>query len=179
MSALQTLSVVWTVVPVEAPLPKRHCGRCGVDRAFVSSGRFRVNGNGRKLDVWLIYRCVHCELTWNHTIHTRVAPESLGPRLDAYYNNDPELAFALAFSAPGPWEPVPFAVEGPLFAVGEVSLELPIPFPVRLERLLAQKLGLSRSAVSALVSRGELELEDPRALRRDARDGQRLVFRAG
>lgn len=179
MSALQPLSVVWTVVPVEAPRPIRHCGRCGVDRAFVSSGRFRVNGNGRRLDVWLIYRCAWCELTWNHTLHTRVAPESLGARLDSYYNNDPELALALAFSAPGPWEPVPFSVEGPPVEAGEVSLHLPAPVPIRLERLLAQKLGLSRSAVTAMVERGRLVLDDPRALRRDARDGQRLVFRAG
>ena len=36
------------------------CGGCGKKREFVNSGKFRVNANGKNVDVWLIYRCSKC-----------------------------------------------------------------------------------------------------------------------
>ena len=79
-----------------SPLIERRCARCKGKRAFESTCSFRVNGNGRKLDVWLIYACTRCGFRWNLTVHTRVSPESLGERLVRYEDNDPELAREVA-----------------------------------------------------------------------------------
>ncbi len=55
-----------------------------------------MNGNGRKLDVWLIYSCIRCGSRWNLTVHTRVSPESIADRLVLYENNDRDLAREVA-----------------------------------------------------------------------------------
>lgn len=69
------------------------CARCGKKRAFVNSGKFRVNANGNLLDVWLIYRCEKCKRTWNLTIYERVKPSKLAPgEYRRFLQNDPALA---------------------------------------------------------------------------------------
>lgn len=75
----------------------RRCGGCGKKMAFICSGRFRVNANGRRLDVWLIYRCEKCGHTLNVPIYERVRPERLSPELyERFLENDRELAMEYA-----------------------------------------------------------------------------------
>lgn len=173
--------VTWRIVPLRTPHVVRACPRCGGPRAFASSDRFRVNASGRKLDVWLIYRCVACDFTWNLTVLERATPETIGAaRLAAYHHNDAALAWSCAFDAAllrragaRPEPAVPVRVErGPLPA-GPVAVLLDVPFPVqlRLDRLLARELGVPRSRLPELV-------DDTRALRRPVRDRQ-LVLLAG
>ena len=54
----------------------RRCGGCGKKMVFECAGKFRVNANGRRLDVWLIYRCQRCGHTWNIPLYERISPES-------------------------------------------------------------------------------------------------------
>lgn len=66
------------------------CG-CGGLRAFQSSGKIRLNANGRKLDAWLIYKCLTCEKTWNRPIFERQNVRDIDPVvLDALESNDPQ-----------------------------------------------------------------------------------------
>lgn len=75
----------------------RRCGGCGKKMAFVCSGKFRVNANGRRLDVWLIYRCEKCGRTLNVPIYERVPPERLSPEMyEGFLENDRELAMEYA-----------------------------------------------------------------------------------
>lgn len=75
----------------------RRCGGCGKKMAFVCSGKFRVNANGRRLDVWLIYRCERCGRTLNVPIYERVPPERLSPEIyEGFLENDRELAMEYA-----------------------------------------------------------------------------------
>ena len=64
----------WTILPGEAPAIRRNCSGCRKSSIFRSSGNFRMNANGNKLDVWLIYRCEKCDTSWNMDIYTRTAP---------------------------------------------------------------------------------------------------------
>ena len=69
------------------------CGGCGKQQEFINSGKFRVNANGNRVDVWLIYRCKKCKHSWNLTIYERVRPSKI--RQDDYklfMENDFELA---------------------------------------------------------------------------------------
>ncbi len=52
----------------------RRCGGCGKKQEFVNSGKFRVNANGKNVDVWLIFRCKKCKHSWNMTIYERTRP---------------------------------------------------------------------------------------------------------
>ncbi|MEM9487490.1 MAG: DUF1062 domain-containing protein [Myxococcota bacterium] len=92
----------WTIIPLSTPRVWRRCRGCGDTRAFASSDRFRINANQRRLDVWLIYRCVHCEATWNREIFARVSPEAI--ERDLYgrlLGNDRSTAWRCAFDVAG------------------------------------------------------------------------------
>ena len=49
----------------------RNCPKCGRKTYFVNTKKFRVNANGNKLDVWLIYQCEECKHTLNISIYER------------------------------------------------------------------------------------------------------------
>src|SRR5688572_22600264 len=142
--------VTWTIHATELPRVLRHCRRCDASRAFVSSGKFRVNAQKRRLDVWLVHRCAGCDDTWNAALHERVLPEELGAVLDGYHENDAALARRAAFAVPGADRAVAFTVERPPLAAGPLAIMLRLADPVtlRLDRLLARELGRPRTALA-------------------------------
>src|SRR3712207_3606924 len=70
-----------TVTSVATPTITWRCPTCHRPETFASSDRFRVNGNGKLLDLWLIYRCVRCEATKNITVVERTPVRRVDPRL--------------------------------------------------------------------------------------------------
>ncbi len=67
------------------------CGGCGKKQAFINSGKFRVNANGNRVDVWLIYRCKNCKHSWNLAIYERMRPSKIKKddyELASKYGND-------------------------------------------------------------------------------------------
>ena len=61
----------------------------------MNSGKFRINANGKNVDVWLIYRCKKCKHTWNLTIYERTRPGKIPSELfEAFQTNDMEIAMA-------------------------------------------------------------------------------------
>ena len=61
----------------------------------MNSGKFRVNANGKSVDVWLIYRCEKCKHSWNLTIYERTKPGKIPTELfEAFLENDNETALA-------------------------------------------------------------------------------------
>ena len=71
----------------------RYCKKCQTKTEFTSSGLFRVNANRKNLDVWLIYKCIKCNTTWNLTILSRITTGSIPQDLlDGFHENDIELA---------------------------------------------------------------------------------------
>ena len=69
------------------------CRSCGRLREFRSTGRFRVNANGRLLDVWLLFRCTRCGSVWKLPLYQRVPRTRIAPETyRGFLENDPELA---------------------------------------------------------------------------------------
>ncbi len=65
------------------------CARCGRKAVFINTGRFRVNANKNKLDVWLIYQCGKCRHTLNIPIYERVPPQKIPKELyEGFLAND-------------------------------------------------------------------------------------------
>lgn len=59
----------------------------------MNSGKFRVNANGKNVDVWLIYRCKKCKHSWNLTIYERIKPGKIPVELfEAFLENEDETA---------------------------------------------------------------------------------------
>lgn len=71
----------------------RSCPKCGGKTHFKNTGKFRVNANGNKLDVWLIYQCEQCKHTLNLTIYERKKVSSVSKEeYRRFLNNDQQLA---------------------------------------------------------------------------------------
>ena len=89
---------IWEVKAVNTPLLKRKCSHCDNDR-FYCSEKFRMNAQKRNIDIWLIYRCVKCDSTYNMTIISRTKPELINKDLfNKFSENNTEVAWAYAFS---------------------------------------------------------------------------------
>ena len=95
-----TQRVQWTIQPKSSPRPWLTCNRCHAIKPFASSGKFRLNANGKQLDAWLIYQCADCESTWNRPIFERRHVKDIDPAaLHSLQSNDMELVRSIAFDA--------------------------------------------------------------------------------
>jgi hypothetical protein len=161
--------VTWKVIPTCLPRIIRSCEQCGRLRSFGCSEKFRVNANHKKLDAWLIYKCVSCDRTWNCTIFSRAdarhVDRCLLERLQA--NHRPTAwvyAFDYALLRRNGVEIEPttaYTIVGEdlrRYSYGQgwltVLLTAEQPLLVRIDTLLARKLGLSRAKLGALFTSG-------------------------
>lgn len=161
-----TLRVRWTLTANRFPRPWRSCSRCGTRRAFECSGKFRLNANGRRLDAWLVYKCIACDETWNHTLFERRNARDLNPDLlSGLEANDPALISRFAFDVAA-LRRVAHRVEEFAGSVTrkdvlgdkpyrptrlEIFLNLLGPVSIRLDRLLSMELGLPRARIATIA----------------------------
>ncbi|WP_240535482.1 DUF1062 domain-containing protein [Rhizobium freirei] len=161
-------------------------------RPFRSSGKVRLNANGRKLDAWLIYKCVDCDKTWNRTLFERRNLRDLTPAtLEALQHSDPSWVRAQEFDLDAlkrkakRIEEPPDAVvvketvrEAVGWAMLEIAIAAELSANLRLDRLLASELAISRSRLQLLHDSGRLNARPDRSdfLRHRARDGMRILL---
>lgn len=170
---------LWTVRGLGLPAVVRACPDCSSTR-HLASGKFRVNANGKLLDVWLLVLCAGCGRTSKVPVHERVHVREIDDaRRAAFEDNDAALVREVVSSAAlaerrkygldwtGTWAletDMPFASldrdvrTAPAAANTEVLVRFELPVPVRLERLLMEGLGLSRGRVRALIDDGAIRL---------------------
>ncbi|MFI7606375.1 DUF1062 domain-containing protein [Micromonospora sp. NPDC049366] len=143
------------------------CVDCRAESATTGAGRFRVNGNGKLLDVWLLVRCVSCDRTSKFAVHERTPVSSLDPEeLRGYQLNDPELVASRLLDPlfarrnhytldwTGAWQLTrPSAWPDGAWPV-RVDVVFDDPVPVRPDRIIARGLRLSRNAVLHRVTCG-------------------------
>ena len=134
----------------------------------------------------LIYRCVACEATWNREIFARSNARRIGAELyDRMLRNDRATAWRYAFD-------VDALSRGGMRIDGDVSVHIERdaaierperiviraehPLSIRLDRLLAEGLGISRSALARMAKHAAVEVLPPRkaSLRKPATDGQEI-----
>ena len=81
MSSQPHIVLPWVVRRTRLPLLSLRCVDCRSESATTGEGRFRVNANGKLLDVWLLVRCVYCDRTSKLTVHERAPVRSFDPEL--------------------------------------------------------------------------------------------------
>lgn len=192
-----TFRVLWTIIPRTAPQPWIACSGCGGLKAFQSSGKIRLNANGRKLDAWLIYKCLTCEKTWNRPLFERQNVRDISPSvLEALQSNDPHWIRAETFNLEALRRKAQRVDEFPEFDIDKTimgeppdwakgdwtraEIELAVPFmtSIRLDRLMASELGLSRSRLQTLHDGGALRTNSERSdiLRRRVKNGTQITI---
>ncbi|MEU1423549.1 DUF1062 domain-containing protein [Kitasatospora sp. NPDC005751] len=183
---------LWAVRQSALPTIVRPCPDCYSTR-HRPSGKIRVNANGKLLDVWLLLSCAGCDRTSKVPVHERVHVSSLEPaRRVAYETNDPAVVRELTISAAlaaktgyrldwtGTWG---LETRTPLYALDDLTplrvlVTFELPAPVRVERLLALGLGLSRARIRRMLGDGRIHL--PSALGAKAhRDFELTIQRPG
>jgi hypothetical protein len=180
----------WVIKELGLPAIVRACVSCRSARHH-PTGKFRVNANGKLLDVWMLICCELCGRTSKIPIHERVHVRALDSgRLLMFENNDPAMVRDLAMDEglagksgyqldwSGTWEletGVPSCEPGredpaPL----QVSIRFELPAPIRVEKLLTIGFGLSRPAVRGMAGSGRIRL--PMAIDAKARQDFTLFF---
>lgn len=187
-----TIEITWTITPKLAPQPWIACGGCGTLRPFKCSNKVRLNANGRRLDAWLIYNCTMCDRTWNRTIFERLTVREIeSDVLDALQRNDPEWIRAESFNIEAlkrnarridEFDEIDVRREVrrdvPEYRYIDIALLVSLPTIMRLDRLLASELQISRSQIVALHEDGLLRTNQAGVLRRRIRSGARIVIDA-
>lgn len=169
-------NITWDVRYSTPPLVLKYCKKCRKKMKHVSSGRFRVNAQGKYLDIWLIYKCTACQTTWNLPLYSRITPESIPcGLLDRFYGNDETLALQYAFSTSllqenGAEIVLPdYQVSGPLPAPGapvRLQIKSRYSLPVKVTSVLCQKLKLSRRELEKIMNNGRIQNISPKELKK-------------
>ena len=143
------------------------CPRCK-SAYYENSGCFRVNANGKRLDLWLICRCEHCKTTWNLSIYERIDRAVLcAEDYRGYLANDPALilrhifdpAFLQENHATLDLDNLSISLQGdipPEGAAADIHIRSECPLPIPAIRALALTLGVSLSRVRRMQETGEL-----------------------
>ena len=154
----------------------RNCPKCGRKAHYINTKKFRVNANGNKLDIWLIYQCVECKHMLNLVIYERKKVSSIpkeeyqrfldnneqlaemyGKNMQLFRANKADIDFGrLHYGLVKRHETIENS------GVGEqivITIKNPGQMKIRAEKQIAMVLGLSRNQVKSLLEKGEIELK--------------------
>ena len=167
--------IKYEIVLKDALLVIRGCPKCGRKTQFKSTKKFRVNANGGRVDVWLIYQCEECKHTLNLAIYERQKVSSIPKKeYDDFMANEEQLAEAYGKNVhlfrKNKAEIDLEGLDYSLVKVHEIvensdlgeqviiTIYNPCQLKIRPEKLAAQALGLSRSQIKSLMESGEVKL---------------------
>lgn len=164
------MKVTWTVTPVGYQRIAKRCPSCKIKRDFTPSGAFRVNSQKKVLDVWSIYKCTHCDYTWNISLFTRLHVSKIDRELhhrlmmnDAatvqhfasdiamLKRNNAELSGRPDFTVQERW---PVSITAHQWV--RVSVRISRSFQVSLLSVLKQQLMLSAGEIQRRVEAGQI-----------------------
>lgn len=165
------MTVTWTVTPVGYQHIAKRCPACNVKRDFAPSGAIRVNSQKKLLDIWSIYKCTHCDYTWNIALFSRLHVSKINRKLlqrlmqnDAamvhYYAAD--LATLKRNRAEPSGQP-DFRIHEQwsvtLMACPRITVRVRVsrPFRISLLSILKKQLKLSTAEIRWLVTTGHIE----------------------
>lgn len=152
----------------------RNCPKCGRKTYFKNTKKFRINANGNKLDVWLIYQCEECKHTLNLAIYERQRVSSIpredyqyflendeqfaemhGKNMQLFQKNKAEIDFEkLNYDFVKLHEAMEYSNSKERLII---AINNPYQLKIRPEKQIAEVLGLSRSQVKSLLETGEIE----------------------
>lgn len=166
----------YEMIPTDTFKIIRGCACCGSKKLFSCKDRFRVNANGNRLDIWLIYGCEKCGHTYNLSVYERIRPDKI-PRkeYEKFLANDKDKVYEIGTSktifdrnrAEIAWDAcgykiVPLAEKEADFSKDRLLMKIHNPYgiPVRTDKVAAEILGLTRSRVKKLLNDGVIDIHN-------------------
>jgi len=164
-----TFDVIISIVPTNSFQIIRNCATCNRKTRFQNSNRFRVNANGNKIDVWLIYSCEHCKHTLNLSIYERKSPSQIEPsEYQKFLQNDETLAekygssknFFSQNKAEIDWETLSYRYTKEFGQaskttqtsfVGHIYIQNDYDLNIRTDKMASEILQISRSQLKKLI----------------------------
>ena len=168
--------IEYEIVLKESFLVIRNCPKCGMKKHFKNTKKFRINANGNKLDIWLIYQCEECKHTLNLSIYERQKVSSIpkehyqhfldnneqlaemfGKNIQLFRKNKAEIDFErINYDFVKLHETIECNdTEGQVM----VTISNPYRLKIRPEKQIAEVLELSRSQVKSMLENGAIELK--------------------
>ena len=174
MSYLEKIK--YEIVPQESLSIIRNCSGCGKKSTFKNTKRFRVNANGNRLDVWLIYQCDKCKHTYNLAIYERAKVSTLPKNeYQCFLSNDEQLAEMYGRNyqlfkrnrAEIDLESISYQYarlkgisDGANYEqLVEIIIHNPCRLKIRPEKQIAEVLSLSRSQVKKMTELGDITMQ--------------------
>ena len=158
--------VTWTVTCLKTPTIIQHCKKCNEDTEFSCSERFRINAQGKYLDVWLIYNCKKCKTSWNSTILSRIHTSKLNSDLlSLFQDNDAALSKKYGTDKTTlkkngvAIQTIDYKLLGGLFELDEkviLTIQTDYPLNLKIFTILKEKLCLSNSQLKSLISKNTI-----------------------
>ena len=167
----------WTIIPVSSYKIIRNCPKCGTKSLFQSTGDFRINANGKCIDIWLIYQCEKCRSTYNLTVFERISPKKLPQELyKKFQENDSSLALEIGtdrevfeknravvkeeslsymVDKKDTETPVSLQISDANHCI--ICIRSPHSLKIRADKFLAEQLSISRSKIKRLITDGVLQ----------------------
>lgn len=168
--------IEYEIVPIDSLTVTRNCHGCGKKSHFINTKRFRVNANGNRLDVWLIYQCEKCKHTYNLSIYERAKISSLPVKeYRSFLSNDVQLAEMYGRNyqlfkrnkAEVDLESVNYQITR-LRGIpdsknyqypAEIMIHNPCGLKIRPEKQIAEVLSLSRSQLKKKMKLGDITIQ--------------------
>ena len=155
----------------------RNCPKCGRKTYFKNTKKFRVNANGNKLDVWLIYQCEECKHTLNLSIYERREVSSIpkeayrcfldneerfaemhGKNVQLFRKNKVTIDFEkVNYEFVKLHETMEY---GDFEEQIVIAVNNPHQLKIRPEKQIAEAFKLSRSQVKKFMMQGRIRVED-------------------
>lgn len=147
----------------------KNCPKCKSKSHYKNTNSFRVNANGKQLDIWLIYQCETCKSTYNLTIYERIKTSALPKEeYEGFLNNDADLAFYYGtkktlFSSNKAeintsnisYDIIRIKKDGQ-DSKERIIIENPYEIKIRTDKVISEIMQISRSAVKELFQKGIL-----------------------
>ncbi|MGL5437956.1 MAG: DUF1062 domain-containing protein [Lachnospiraceae bacterium] len=164
---------VYEIVPEGSCKVIRNCPGCRRTTSYQNTNCFRINANGSKIDVWLIYHCSVCKHTLNLTIYERKQAGQIDrSEYQKFMANNKGLAEAYgrdkrlfaSNKAETDCNSMKYRLrllqgDDELDDCGWITIKNPFQLKVRADKLMAELLCISRSREKELEKSGSIIID--------------------
>lgn len=173
---------VWTIKPKDSFHIIRNCPKCSCKSKYVNTFNFRINANGKAVDIWIIYQCEKCKSTLNIDIFERIHPNKISvSEYKKFLSNDKDLALYYGLnkmlfknnkveidSEEIAYEILERMINTDIKHPKEqhIIIENPYQLRLRLDKVIAEQFNISRIKVKKMIEQGNILEENGVELRR-------------